>query len=78
MRVCLISVLRFKGREEEAYALIALAPKNDFIMWKSWRWSWPMMTAGEYTPAAVKAAPKRAPDAIERKGFVSILIVLMI
>jgi hypothetical protein len=32
-----------------------------------------MMTAGEYTPAAVKAAPKRAPDAIERKVLVSML-----
>jgi hypothetical protein len=33
------------------------------------------MTAGEYTPAAVKAAPKRAPDAIERKVLLSMLIL---
>jgi hypothetical protein len=76
------SVLRFgmkvKGKERETNALQALAAKKDFIIWKSWRCSWPIMTAGEYTPAAVKAAPKRAPDAIERKVLVSMLSITFV
>jgi hypothetical protein len=35
------------------------------------------MTAGEYTPAAVKAAPKRAPDATERRVLVSMLAITL-
>jgi hypothetical protein len=35
------------------------------------------MTAGEYTPAAVKAAPKRAPDAIERRVLMSMLLITL-
>jgi hypothetical protein len=35
------------------------------------------MTAGEYTPAAVKAAPKRAPDAIERRILASMSLITL-
>jgi hypothetical protein len=35
------------------------------------------MTAGEYTPAAVKAAPKRAPDTIERRVLASMLAITL-
>jgi hypothetical protein len=35
------------------------------------------MTAGEYTPAAVKAAPKRAPDAIDRRVLASMLAIAL-
>ena len=57
-----------EGQGGRAYALLALAATKAFIMWKSSSFIWPIITDGEYTPAAVTAAPKRAPDATDLTG----------
>lgn len=61
------------GEGGESYALLALAATNAFIIWKSWRFIWAMITDGAYTPAAVTAAPKIAPEATDFRVVVDIL-----
>ena len=59
-------------RGGESYALLALAATNAFIIWKSWSFIWAMMTDGAYTPAAVTAAPKIAPEATDFRVVIDI------
>ena len=59
--------------EGESYALLALAATNAFIIWKSWSFIWAMITDGAYTPAAVTAAPKMAPEATDFRVVMDIL-----
>lgn len=48
--------------EGGAYALVPVAVRKVWIIWKFVNWSWPRMTAGWKTPEAVRAAPKAAPE----------------
>jgi hypothetical protein len=45
---------------------------NAFIIWKSSSFICEIITDGEYTPAAVTAAPKIAPEATDFSGVVDI------
>jgi hypothetical protein len=56
---------RTRKRERGPHALLALAATKAFIMWKSSSFICATITDGEYTPAAVTAAPKMAPEAID-------------
>ncbi len=49
----------------KTYALLALAARKAFTMWKFSNFICPRMICGEYTPAAIDAAPKAAPDTTE-------------
>jgi hypothetical protein len=55
-----------RDRGRKAYAELAEADKKAFIIWKSSKCICWTITVGEYTPAAVNAAPKKAPESTER------------
>lgn len=46
-----------------------MAVRNTSNMWKFSKRSWERMTEGEATPAAERAAPKRAPEAVVARRF---------
>jgi hypothetical protein len=57
-----MSIVAGLPRFGSTYALPAVAVRNDWIMCQSSSLSWPTMTEGLYTPDAVRAAPKAAPE----------------
>lgn len=50
---------------QKTYALLALAIKNVFSIWKFSNRNCPTMTAGENIPTKVRAPPKRPPDSAD-------------
>ncbi len=68
--------VKIVASERNTHALLALATRNVFSIWKSWSCICPIMTAGEYTPATVKAAPNIAPEETDFKVLTFILFLL--
>jgi hypothetical protein len=56
------------------YALVALADRNPFIIWKLVKFICPTIVEGEYMPAAVRAAPNIAPERTLRHGKAVIVL----
>jgi hypothetical protein len=61
-------------RGSSTYALVALADRKPFIIWKLVKFICPMIVAGEYMPAAVKAAPNIPPEITLRQGKEAIVL----
>lgn len=63
-----------KGSKKNTYALQPVAVRKTSNMWKFSRRSCERMTDGEATPAAERAAPKRAPEvAVARFAIAAVL-----
>jgi hypothetical protein len=56
-------------RISNTYALLPVATKNTFSMWKSCNCIWPMITSGDQTSVAARDAPNNPPAVTVDKTF---------